>query len=529
MASFYITGLSTTPRILIDGDYGYIGVNGALLVDTTNAIYSGAGTVEVVVDGRVFNDYIYRSAIWLISYEASVEIGSLGGVSSAQGSAVDISAEYRALVTNAGTVRANGAGIYLSENDGDLYGFITNTGLIDSYNHGIALELGSGGAKLLNTGVVQSQMYGIYAGYYGSTAEIEVRNSGVLSGVTGGYFGSSGTDTLINTGEILGDVYLGLGNDVFDGRGGTVAGSVNGAWGDDLYIIDDGSIVIEEYSASDGNDTVESAVSYALGDTIEELTLIGGENIDGEGNALSNRMRGNMGDNRLSGGDETDYLFGRGGDDVLRGEADDDYLSANSGHDTLEGGSGNDTLLGGAGADHHDGGEGQDRASYYNSQTRGVLADLEDPSRNSWIAAGDSYDSVEDLWGSEYDDFLYGDAGANEITGDRGADVLWGRDGNDYINGMWDDDRISGNKGDDTLRGGLGADTFNFWSDNGADIITDYTDGSDKIRFIIGGLGFGDLGISQSGADAVIDYGSGQITLLGVSAATLDASDFLFV
>ncbi|MEY8841152.1 calcium-binding protein, partial [Cribrihabitans sp. XS_ASV171] len=131
-------------------------------------------------------------------------------------------------------------------------------------------------------------------------------------------------------------------------------------------------------------------------------------------------------------------------------------------------------------------------------------------------------------WGSEYDDFLYGDAGSNEIIGDRGDDILWGRDGDDFINGMWDDDRISGNKGDDTLRGGLGQDVFNFWLDNGNDTITDFTDGTDTIRFIIAGLNFGGLTISNPVGGALIDYGSGTIRLEGVDATVLDVSDFLF-
>ncbi|MFC3616779.1 calcium-binding protein, partial [Lutimaribacter marinistellae] len=386
MASFYITGLSTSGRTLADGDYGYVGVNGALLVDTGTAIYSGAGTVDVVVDGRVFNDSDLHAAMWLISDEATVEIGPAGSVTSAHGNAIDIPVDYRATVVNFGTIRAAGAGIALSASDDAAYGYVTNTGLIDTRNHGIALDMEDGSAEVMNTGVVQSLSYGIYASYYSSNDEVMVTNTGVLSGLAGAYHGSGGTDIVVNTGQIFGDVILGAGNDTFDGREGTVTGKINGYLGDDLYIIDDASIVIDETLASNGNDTVESAASYVLGDTIEELTLLGADDLTGVGNDLSNRLRGNGGANVLDGEGGGDYIFGRGGSDTILGGDGDDYLSANSGWDRVYAEAGNDTILGGAGRDLIDGGEGQDRASYYNAQLTGVFASLQNPANNTGIA-----------------------------------------------------------------------------------------------------------------------------------------------
>ena len=65
----------------------------------------------------------------------------------------------------------------------------------------------------------------------------------------------------------------------------------------------------------------------------------------------------------------------------------------------------------------------------------------------------------------------------------------------------------------------------------GADTITDFTDGEDRIdlRGHTGVTSFSDLTITQSSGDMVIDLGNGdQITLTGVQVGVLDASDFLF-
>ncbi|MEY8839371.1 hypothetical protein AB9K41_10120, partial [Cribrihabitans sp. XS_ASV171] len=360
---------------------------------------------------------------------------------------------------------------------------ISETGVVRS-SHGTGISLRGASSGVSNAGEISGNGFAIRID--GGINLIE--NSGLITGDVASYgflnsvinlgsiagsvfvYGTSGA--VANAGLIRGNVSFGTGDDdnVFDGRGGQVLGEVRGGDGDDLYIMDTSTLRLLE-EADYGTDTVEAAVSWELGENFEELTLLGGDDLNGEGNALSNRLRGNMGANRLDGGDETDYLFGRGGSDTILGGDGDDYISANSGWDIIRGEAGNDTILGGAGRDLIDGGEGQDRASYYNAQANGVFASLRNPENNRGIAYGDNFISVEDLWGSEFDDFLYGDDGNNEITGDRGDDVLWGWDGNDSINGMWDNDTIAGNKCDDTLRGGLGADVFQFWSGNGNDTI----------------------------------------------------------
>ena len=134
--------------------------------------------------------------------------------------------------------------------------------------------------------------------------------------------------------------------------------------------------------------------------------------------------------------------------------------------DTLIGNNGNNTLVGGLGADELIGGDGLDKADYKGA-TSAVRADLFDSSTNTGEATGDTYDGIEGLIGSSFNDILRGDDGANVLDGRDGNDIIgglggndliFGRDGNDSISGGVGNDTIYGDAGDDTLRGGKGND-----------------------------------------------------------------------
>ena len=93
-----------------------------------------------------------------------------------------------------------------------------------------------------------------------------------------------------------------------------------------------------------------------------------------------------------------------------------DHLIGNANDNVLSGLGGNDDLEGGAGADTLDGGWGVDRAIYSNSPA-GVMVSLLWGSASGGDAEGDKLISIESLYGSEYDDGLFGDNGANSLQG----------------------------------------------------------------------------------------------------------------
>ncbi len=141
----------------------------------------------------------------------------------------------------------------------------------------------------------------------------------------------AGDDTI--TCSPLADYLFGhAGDDVIDGRegddqldGGTGADLMRGGSGNDIYMVDDpGARVVER--AGEGQDTVQSSVSFTLPEHVEELWL-GGAAEAGVGNALANDISGNRLANRLE------------------GLAGDDRLDGGPGADTMLGGPGNDSYV----------------------------------------------------------------------------------------------------------------------------------------------------------------------------------------
>lgn len=223
----------------------------------------------------------------------------------------------------------------------------------------------------------------------GTIEKVSFSDGGLLTGadilaMTASITGTAAADTIngnnfVNAITGLGGndtITGGAGNDTLDGGSGV--DQMAGGSGDDRYVVDNSSDVIVEHLL-DGNDVVESSVSYTLSENIETIILTGAGNINATGNAYDNSITGNSGANALAGGLGNDtYVIGST-DTVTENEnegidtiqADFSYTLGNhvenlkltgagningvgnTLNNTLIGNSGSNTLSGGIGDDHY--------------------------------------------------------------------------------------------------------------------------------------------------------------------------------
>ena len=199
----------------------------------------------------------------------------------------------------------------------------------------------------------------------------------------------------------------------------------------------------------------------------------------------------------VSAGEGADSVSGAGGDDFIHG---------NTGDDSLAGGAGDDIARGGQGADFVQGNTGDDL----------VFGDLGDDT----AVGGQGFDFVQ---GNVGDDYVFGDLGNDTVLGGQGSDIVMGGAGDDYV---------SGDLGNDTVTGGTGADLFNFAGGDGHDVVTDFSRAEgDHIRISPSDAAdFTALSshITSQGADTLITLGAQTVLLVGVSAGSLTAADFVF-
>ena len=116
----------------------------------------------------------------------------------------------------------------------------------------------------------------------------------------------------------------------------------------------------------------------------------------------------------------------------------------------LYGEEGVDTLYMGTGINDANGGNGTDSLTYFYSKT-GVTINLGTQTVSGGEATGDTIASIENAYGSNFNDVIYGTSDVNTLAGYAGNDFLYGYSGNDVLNGGAGSDKIDGGEGIDTL------------------------------------------------------------------------------
>ena len=259
-------------------------------------------------------------------------------------------------------------------------------------------------------------------------------------------YGGAGPDILLGS-DGKDTIDGGPGNDGIGSGGGD--DTVTGGPGDDLIVAGNGNDKIDPGSGRDtvygeAGDDVVTLASVSAGSAFD-----GGSGFDTlDMSAVTRALTVNLPAKHLIGGGGTSSIVGfekiiggsRG--NSLRGDQHDNILSGGGGNDTLDGGAGNDTL---------NGGDGEDTASYAFNGT-GVTVNLAlTHAQNTGGAGKDTLKNIENLAGSDHNDTLMGDSGANRIAGN---------DGNDVIVGAGGGDRLIGGRGADDIDGGGGNDVF---------------------------------------------------------------------
>ncbi|MEO6600995.1 MAG: calcium-binding protein [Polyangiaceae bacterium] len=258
-------------------------------------------------------------------------------------------------------------------------------------------------------------------------SDVEVVTGGTLGdtmtaapGVAITFNGGPGNDTLI--GDTGNDTLNGeAGNDILRGKDGNDI--LNGGDGDDRF---------DEETLTNGGDTFNGGLGI---DTVDySARLVSGVVVTMDGTAANDGFSGEL-DNVKA---DVENVLGTDQIDNITGNALANTITGNLGADVLSGGAGDDTFFEGAvtsGADTISGGTGVDTVDYSGRGTF-VTVVLDGTTVSGQASEGDLLGTdMENIIGTSGNDFLTGNASANELVGGTGNDTLMGLAGDDTLEG----------------------------------------------------------------------------------------------
>jgi Ca2+-binding RTX toxin-like protein len=192
--------------------------------------------------------------------------------------------------------------------------------------------------------------------------------------------------------------------------------------------------------------------------------------------------------------------------------------------DVFRGFGGDDAYYFSGGGDLFDGGAGIDSVSFY-SAAKGLKLDLEGFTALIADEKEDLLVSIENVYGTEFDDEMLGNQfdnllngyiGDDTISGRAGSDLLIGLRGKDTLDGGADDDQLFGGGSKDTLIGGTGDDFLS--GGHGNDVLL----GGNGRDLLSGGVG--NDALDGGAGDDVLVYTEGLDTFEGGNGN--DSADF---
>ncbi|WP_018043004.1 calcium-binding protein [Methylobacterium sp. 88A] len=410
-------------------------------------------TDVVVLDGMITSSYaegirglgsdhdvMHRG--WIIADTDGVRLGDNRAVDHDQRVWIYSGAEIDAV---------NGAGVSVTAYSSLVY----NDGDIEGHRYGILMSGVSKATKstIENKGDILATDYGIAHSLAGGDTEgLVVKNTGSIEGKQFSFYGGDNNvaaDRIVNKGTMIGDIALGGGNDVYEGRDGKTVESIVyggigddrlygsrdedtfhggdgndyldggagsdllvGGTGDDTYVISipvyenrtdpvTGEVILAFYGdtlvegRNGGIDTIRSNMNGDLGtfDNIENfvLTVIA--------RGVSSSIAGNALANSLTGNDDANVIDGRAGADVMIGlGGNDSYTVDSTGDKVVEATNGGTDLV-----------------------TSAVTFSLAGLQIEKLTLAG--IDNIN-ATGNSLDNYIVGNAGNNIINGGAGSDTI---------------------------------------------------------------------------------------------------------